>query len=141
MVVKQARLPQTGLRQRPLVGVRAIAEGALGAVRRMLSNPYAMSCSLAGLLCLAGFGTFYLTWRGVAGTLVVGVQLAYLISGGFAGAALLSAGLGILSMQISRRLSAREDVQLDAVIDLSVRLLGALKPGGSEDEDNRNLAG
>lgn len=86
-----------------------------------------MSIFVSFGLAIAGFGAFVLSWRGAAGTLVVGVQISYLASGGLAGFALLGLGLGVFHTQASRRLAAREDREWANVLDRALGILQALK--------------
>jgi membrane protein implicated in regulation of membrane protease activity len=99
-------------------------------VRRHTGNSFLMSCIVAGLLTAAGFGAFYLAWRGAAATLVVAVQISYLISGGLTGLALLTTGIGILSIQTTRRFAAHEDRELDNVLDKALKVLAEVKRDG-----------
>lgn len=140
MVVSRARLGRLPLLSKAYLRAATASRRTVRSVRRAAANQFAMSCSVAALLTLAGFGAFYLAWRGSAATLVVGVQLAYLLSGGFAGAALLTAGIGILSIQVARHLEARENDQLDELLDRSLGLLSALKSNGAE-RDRADLGG
>ncbi len=64
-------------------------------------------------LVLAGFVVVGLVllgqgWRGLAATLVVPFQVPFLISGAFAGIALLGTGLGLLIVHLDRTESALE---------------------------------
>jgi uncharacterized membrane protein len=96
-------------------------------IRRASSDPVIMSVFVSILLILAGFGAFFLGWKGSAATLAVGVQMAFLVSGGAAGFALVGAGLGIAYVQMSRHLEAREVHAWSMVLDRALGLLGALK--------------
>lgn len=107
-------------------GLNEIYEG----LRRAAINGIIMSVFLASVLVLAGFAAFYLSWRGAAGTLAVGVQLAYLFSGGVGGFALIGGGMGIMYVQMSRHLTAREDREWAFVLDRALGLLDGIRTKG-----------
>lgn len=100
-------------------------------VRRASADPVIMAAFVGMLLIATGFGAFFLAWKGSAATLVVSIQLAYLISGGISGFALVAAGLGIMYVQMSRHLDAREDFGWSIVLDRAIVLLATLKSGGT----------
>lgn len=97
---------------------------------RAANDSLIMSSFVAALLVLAGFGAFYLSWRAAAATLAVSIQLTYVFSGGVSGLALIAAGSGILYVQMSRHLAAREDREWERMLDKSLDLLAALKVAG-----------
>jgi hypothetical protein len=72
---------------------------------------------------LGGFLAFLLSWRGVAATLAVPLQLPYLISGGVGGLSLLIAGGSIVLVQTSRRRAAREHRQLGEILERAREIL------------------
>jgi TRAP-type C4-dicarboxylate transport system permease small subunit len=98
-------------------------------VRRTLVDRFVMSCVAAALITIGGFIAFYLAWKGAAATLVVAVQIAYLISGGFAGLALVATGVGIFYIQVARRIDVTEELEVEAVLDRATALLNAIKEG------------
>lgn len=100
---------------------------AFRGMRQAAADRSLMSAFLAFLLAVSGFGAFFLAWKGAAATLVVAVQIPYIISGGLAGFALLGLGLGILHTQIARQIDAREDREWARVLDRALSLLDALK--------------
>lgn len=140
MVVSRTRLRRLTVLSKAYLPVTTASRRMVRSVRRAAANQFAMSCFTAVLLTLAGFGAFYLAWRGSATTLVVGVQLAFILSGGFAGAALLTAGIGILSIQVVRHLEAKDNDRLDELLDRTLGLLSAVKGIGAED-DRADLTG
>ena len=117
--------------QSPISLILAGFGEAFRGIRQAAADRSIMSAFLAFLLAVAGFAAFFLAWKGAAATLVVSVQLPYIISGGLAGFGLLGLGLGILHTQMSRRIDAREDRAWALVLDRALRLLEALK---SKDE-------
>jgi hypothetical protein len=78
-------------------------------------------CGLAG----AGLMLFALSWRGVAGTLYVVLQLPWLVSGAFAGVALLGLALGLLMVHLDRTEAAAERAALAGLQRDALRLLSA----------------
>jgi uncharacterized membrane protein len=113
--------------QAPLEQIAAGFGEVFTGVRRASGDPIIMSSFLGMLLVLGGFGAFFLAWKGSAATLVVPIQLAYLISGGVTGFALIGAGLGIMYVQMSRHLEAREDYGWSIALDRAIGVLGAFK--------------
>jgi uncharacterized membrane protein len=90
---------------------------ALERARRASADPLAISCWVAGILLALAFVSFLAAWKGASGTVEVDVQIAYLVSGGLGGLALLVAGSALLTVQLSRWLGARERRELEAVLD------------------------
>ncbi len=107
-------------------GLADIFEG----LRRAAAEGILLSAFLSTMVVLGGFGSFYLAWRGAAGTLAVGVQLAFLLSGGIGGFALIGAGMGIMYVQMSRHLAAREDRAWALVLDRALAILERIRAGG-----------
>jgi hypothetical protein len=107
-------------------GVVEIYEG----LRRAVAEGIFLSAFVASLLVLAGFGAFFLAWRGAAATLVVGVQIPYLLSGGATGFALIGGGMGLIYIQMSRHLGAREDAEWAVVLDHALGILGGIRARG-----------
>jgi hypothetical protein len=85
-------------------------------VRRVSTDPLALSCWIAVLLLGLAFVAFLAAWKGASDTLEIDVQVAYLVSGGLGGLALLVAGSALLTVQLSRWLAARERRELEAVL-------------------------
>ncbi len=107
-------------------GLADIFEG----LRRAFADGILMSALLSLTLVLAGFGGFFLAWQGAASTLAVGVQLTYLVSGGVGGFALIAGGMGILYIQMSRHLAAREDAAWANVLDKALGILEGIRATG-----------
>lgn len=90
-----------------------------------------MSVFLAMVLTAAGFGAFWLSWKGSAASLSAPIQMAYLFSGGVSGFALVGAGMGIMYIQMSRHLEAREDRAWSLALEDALGLLArARRPRG-----------
>jgi uncharacterized membrane protein len=92
-----------------------------------MADPAIMSIFVSMMLVLAGFGAFFLAWSGSAGTFFVPVQIAYLVSGGMSGFALVLTGVGIMYIQMSRHIEAREDYAWAIVLDRALGILAAVK--------------
>ncbi len=93
------------------------------ALRRVLFDVWGSSLLVAGALIVAGFGSFALAWRGAARTIVVQDQIAFLVSGGLGGLALIALGAGLGTVQLSRLWAARERAKLDAIVATAVVVL------------------
>ena len=83
----------------------------------------------AGIALVAvGFVVIGLTWSRVAGTLNVGIQMPYVISGGFTALALVMSGLLLITVQARRQDGAERARQMDRLVtvveELNARLDG-----------------
>ena len=107
-------------------GLTDVYEG----LRRAIADGIFLSAFLSSVLAIAGFGAFFFAWKGAAGTLAVGVQLAYLASGGVGGFALIAGGMGIMYVQMSRHLDAREDAAWAIVLDRALGILDRIRTEG-----------
>jgi hypothetical protein len=85
-------------------------------VRLAAADPLMTTAAIAALFVFAAFAAFAGAWVGVSGTIVPGVQLAYLVSGGIGGVTLLVIGASLLHIQLSRRYAALERQRLDEVL-------------------------
>jgi hypothetical protein len=72
---------------------------------------------------VAGFLLLAAAWRGVAATLFVVLQVPWLVSGAFAGVAVIGTGLALLMIHLSRTEAAAERA---ALAELQREALGAL---------------
>ena len=91
-----------------------------------LRDPAAPSLLLFSALALSGFAVIAIGWKVAARTLFVPAQVPALVSGGFAGLALVLVGAGLASVQAGRRLAAAERAETEAVIEEAVGILEAL---------------
>ena len=73
-----------------------------------MRDAYQRSVALAVVLAVAGFVAIGVAWFGVPGTLIIPTQVAYAMSGGFGGLALLGTGIALLEVQ-RRRLASAQD--------------------------------
>lgn len=92
-------------------------------VVRFLRDPGTPALSVLGGAVLVGFGGIVLGWRAAARTLAVPLQTPALVSGGFGGIAIIATACLVASIHLSRRDAAREDNQLDRLIDEAYELL------------------
>ena len=92
---------------------------------RVLRDPRVSTTLVLATLGVAGFVGIALGWRGAAATLYVVLQLPWVVSGAFAGVALLGAALALLMTHLDRAEAAAERT---ALVDLQrdvLRLLSA----------------
>src|SRR5688572_21573156 len=87
---------------------------------------------VALLLVVAGFVLIVLGWKGGAATLFVPSQLAFSISGGMIGIALVGTGLGVLMVQGTRLATARRSQELQQIVGDTVDLFVAVKTHTAE---------
>lgn len=99
--------------------------GVSARARRLGGDAFARSVVFASALIAGGFAAIALAWRGAARSLVVAEQLSFLVSGGLGGLALILTGAGILAIQASRYLNARERRRLDQIVNRVPRALGS----------------
>ena len=92
---------------------------------RALRDPRVSTTLLFAGLVVAGFAVLMLGWRGVAATLYVVLQLPWVLSGAFAGMAVIGAGLALLVTHLNRAEAAAERAQLAELQREALRLLGA----------------
>jgi hypothetical protein len=78
---------------------------------------------LGAVTILSGFAVIALSWAGAAATLFIPTQVAYAVSGGLTGIALIGTGAAVLNAQISRVVTAERSHELDALIDGAVDAL------------------
>lgn len=90
-----------------------------------LRDPLVLSVIVGAALVVAGFVVIGLAWRGAAATLHVGIQLPYVVSGGLGGLALVFLGVGVLHIQGSRWLAAKERGHMERVRGKAASLLEA----------------
>ena len=76
-------------------------------------------------LVAAGLVAVLLGWLGVSGTLNVGTQVAYAVSGGIGGLALVVSGAGLFFSHLGRVTAAREDASLERVVDAASHIANA----------------
>lgn len=89
-------------------------------------SPHAATV-IAAALILGGFVLVGLGWRGGAATLFVPTQIAYGVSGGLIGLALIGTGLGVLLVQTSRLSTARRSRELQHLVRDTVEVFAAVR--------------
>lgn len=92
---------------------------------RYLADPFVLSMIVGAALVAGGVALISLAWRGAAAQLNVALQVAYLVSGGLGGLAVVLLGVGVLHIQGSRRLAAKERAQMERVTSNAMLLLEA----------------
>ena len=89
-------------------------------------SPFAATL-LAVALIVGGFVMVGLGWRGAAATLFVPSQVAFGVSGGMVGVALIGTGLGVLIVQMTRLSTARRSRDLQVLIQETVEVFDAVR--------------
>jgi hypothetical protein len=85
-------------------------------MRRVFAEPAPRTTLVLVGMVAAGVVGMVLSWRGVAATLDVWLQVPFVLSGAFVSVGLIGAGVGLLSIQFDRQDSADERADLDDVI-------------------------
>ena len=75
-----------------------------------------------------GFGSIALGWVGAAASLFIPTQVAYAVSGGLVGIALIGTGAAVLNVQIARIASAERTHRVDTLLDGAVDVLTTIEP-------------
>ena len=91
-----------------------------------MRSPHAATAIAVGLIA-AGVVLMVLGWEGLADTLFVPTQVAFAVSGGMAGIAVLGVGLAVLGVQTTRLATARRSRQLRHLVADSVDVLAAVR--------------
>jgi hypothetical protein len=94
-----------------------------------LRDPGIQAAVVLGLLAVAGFVMLALGWRGGARTPYVPLQLPWLVSGGFAGLALLGMALGAWSIHLGRRADAAHRASVEDLVREAAELAEGLRTG------------
>lgn len=96
-------------------------------LRDWVRSPAAASLLLFTAVGLGGFVAIGIGWRVAARTLFVPAQVPALVSGGFAGLALILIGAAFLTVQHGRWLAAQERAETDDLLDEAAALVEAFK--------------
>ena len=99
-------------------------------MNQFLRDEFYVSTAVLGALVVAGFVAIAIGWRGVAGSLIVAVQLPYAVSGLFGGIALIGFAAGLLSVQLARRREAQERAEFGRLVSAAADLLAAVRADG-----------
>lgn len=92
-------------------------------VVRFLRDPGTPAVWVLSGAVLVGFAAIALGWRAAARTLAVPLQTPALVSGGLGGMAIVLVACIVLTIHLSRRDSAREENEIDRLIDSAYELL------------------
>ena len=84
------------------------AGATAGRAARLLRDPSHGAGWIGGGAVVAGFVVLLLGWRGAAATLLVHAQVAFAVSGGVVGLALVGTGLGLVRTHAERLSDAVE---------------------------------
>ena len=95
---------------------------------RVLRDPRVSTSLLLGVLVAVGLALIGVGYRGGAATLFVVLQMPFLVSGGFAGVALVGLGLGLLRVHSDRVEAAEERAAYAALQRETLLLLAAAGP-------------
>jgi len=102
---------------------------AVARVRAAGRDPYTVSLVVLSVLAAAGFVGIIVGWSCAAGSLVVSIQLPYIVSGVIGGVALLGFSLGLLLVQARRHHEAQRRAQFDRVVRAAADVLAAARSG------------
>jgi hypothetical protein len=90
-------------------------------------DPFVASVAVLAALAVIGLLGVAVAWKGAAATLVVALQLPYIVSGALGGLALLGFSLGLVLVQARRRDEARRRAELDRVVRAAAEVLAAAR--------------
>lgn len=93
----------------------------------MRRDPFATSVALLVALVIIGLGVVGLAWRGLAGHLVIALQLPWAVSGAIGGLGVVGGALGLAAVQAGRRDRAGELADLERLTDAAARVLAAAR--------------
>ena len=93
-------------------------------------DPFVVSVVALGVLGAAAFAVLALTWRGVAAQVDVAAQVAFIVSGGIGGLALVGFASGVVVIQARRWTEAQRRAELDGLITAATELLASVRRAG-----------
>jgi hypothetical protein len=93
---------------------------------RVLRDPRVSTTLVMAFVVLIGFALIGQGYRGAAATLVVALQVPYLVSGALAGVAVIGGGLALLSTHLDRTEAAEERKAVAALQRDVLRLLASV---------------
>lgn len=95
----------------------------------MIARYSGQGATLVGIATIVlGFAAIALGWVGAAATLFIPTQLAYAVSGGLTGIALIGTGAAVLNAQITRIVTAERTHHVDELLDGAVDVLTSVEP-------------
>ena len=100
---------------------------AVRGLREASRDPFRVSIVILLVLAAVGLVGIGVGWSGAAGSLVVSVQLPYIVSGVIGGLGLLGFSLGLLMIQVRRRREAERRADFDRVVRAAADLLATAR--------------
>ena len=97
-----------------------------------LRDPGVQALLVLAVIAVAGFVMLVLSWRGVARTVYVPLQVPWLVSGAIAGLATIGLALGAWSIQMGRRQDAAHRAEVEQVVRIAAELVDDLRTGRRE---------
>jgi hypothetical protein len=97
---------------------------------KRLRDPFVASVVVLIALAAAGLVGLGVAWKGAAATLIVALQLPYIVSGAIGGLVLLGFALGLVLVQARRRDEAVRRAEFDRVVRAAADLLAAARDAG-----------
>jgi len=94
-----------------------------------LRDPGTAAVIVLLLLAVAGFVMLALAWRGAARTIYVPLQMPWVLSGGFAGLALIGLAYGAISIHLGRRQDAVHRAEVEDLVRTAATLAEELRTG------------
>jgi hypothetical protein len=94
-----------------------------------LRDPGIQAALVLVLFAIAGFVMLGLAWRGAARTIYVPLQMPWVLSGGFAGLALIGFAYGALSIHLGRRQDAVHRADVENLVRTAATLAEELRTG------------
>lgn len=94
---------------------------------RRVSDPFVASVVALGVLGAAAFVTLALGWQGLAAEVNVATQVAFLVSGGIGGLALVGFASGVVVIQARRRDEAQRRAAFERVVSAATELLASVR--------------
>lgn len=101
-------------------------------VRKAIADPFVSSLVFVGALGAAGMAVIVFAFKGTRESADVAEQVAYIVSGGLGGIALLGFASGLLIIEARRWAEARRRAQFDKVLQAAGELLTAARANPGE---------
>ena len=94
---------------------------------KRLRDPFVASVAVLVTLAVVALVGVGVAWKGAAATLVVALQLPYIVSGAIGGLSLLGFALGLVLVQARRRDEALRRSEFDRVVRAAADLLATAR--------------
>jgi len=108
-------------------------------VLRDVRDPGIQALIVLAVLAIVGFVMMGLAWRGAARTVYVPLQMPWIVSGVFAGIALVGFALGAASIHLGRRDDAVHRAEVEDLVRSAATLAEELRTGRRAFPDGRRL--